>query len=43
VTRNEADPSTIPTPAVSNTIATPNCYIYVPGVNANVNTVCPLQ
>lgn len=42
VTRNEADPSTLPTPALSNTNVTPNCYIYLAGASANANT-CPLQ
>jgi len=43
VTSDVGDPSTLPTPVVSNTNVTPNCYIYIGGVNANVNTVCPLQ
>jgi prepilin-type N-terminal cleavage/methylation domain-containing protein len=43
VTTDEGDPSTLPTPVVTNANVTPNCYIYVSGTNANVNTVCPLQ
>lgn len=41
---NEApDPSALPTPAVTNANVTLNCYIYIAGANANVNTTCPLQ
>jgi prepilin-type N-terminal cleavage/methylation domain-containing protein len=43
VTRNEVPPSSLPTPVISNANVTPNCYIYIAGANANVNTVCPLQ
>jgi prepilin-type N-terminal cleavage/methylation domain-containing protein len=42
VTRNQADPTTFPTPSISNVNATPNCYVYY-SANANANTVCPLQ
>lgn len=43
VTTDEVDPSALPTPVVSNSSVTPNCYIYLPGANANVNITCPLQ
>jgi prepilin-type N-terminal cleavage/methylation domain-containing protein len=43
VSSEEPDPSALPTPVVTNANVTLNCYIYVPGVNANVNTICPLQ
>ena len=43
VSTEEPNPSALPTPVVSNANITLNCYIYVPGVNANVNTICPLQ
>jgi prepilin-type N-terminal cleavage/methylation domain-containing protein len=43
VTTEEPDPSALPTPVVSNANVTLNCYIYLPGINANVNTTCPLE
>jgi type II secretory pathway pseudopilin PulG len=43
VTRDEPDPAALPTPAVTNANAAPNCYIYIPGANANASTTCPLQ
>ena len=43
VTTDEVDPSALPTPAVTNANVAPNCYLYYPGVNGNVNTTCPLQ
>lgn len=43
VSNVEPDPSALPTPVVTNANVTLNCYVYVPGVNANVNTICPLD
>ena len=43
VSSEEPNPSALPTPVVTNANANLKCYIYVPGVNANVNTICPLQ
>jgi prepilin-type N-terminal cleavage/methylation domain-containing protein len=43
VSSEEPDPSALPTPVVTNANVTPNCYIYIPGANANVSITCPLQ
>lgn len=43
VTSSEPDPSTLPTPAVTNSNTSLNCYVYIPGANVNVSTTCPLH
>jgi len=41
ITRNEADPTTFPTPSITNVNTAPNCYVYY-STNANMNSICPL-
>lgn len=43
VTSEDPDPTALPTPAATNASVIPNCYVYIPTDNANVNTVCPLH
>lgn len=43
ITADETDPSTLPTPSVTNADVTPNCYIFIPDPDAVTTTTCPLQ
>jgi prepilin-type N-terminal cleavage/methylation domain-containing protein len=43
VSADPVDPTALPTPVVSNSNVSPNCYIYIAAANANGSITCSLE